>query len=222
MGLTVVAFFALGLDRWLTFAEIRARHEQLATLFTERPLAVGAAYVGLYVSVTSLSLPGAALLTLLAGAVFGLGWGVVVVSFASGIGATLAFLSSRYLFRDLIATRFARQMRAVDRGIVRDGPFYLFSLRLIPVFPFFVLNLLMGLTAMPVLRFWWVSQLGMLLGTVVYVNLGTRLAAVDSLAGVLSPALIASFAALAALPFAARGIARAHRRALGSGGRRAR
>jgi pyruvate/2-oxoglutarate dehydrogenase complex dihydrolipoamide dehydrogenase (E3) component/uncharacterized membrane protein YdjX (TVP38/TMEM64 family) len=156
--------------------------------------------------VTALSLPGAAIMTLAGGAVFGLLWGMVLVSFASSLGATLAFLASRFLLRDWVTQRFGQRLQAIDAGIRREGGFYLFTLRLVPVFPFFMINLLMGLTPMRAATFYWVSQLGMLAGTLVYVNAGTQLAGISSLRGILSPGLIASFALLGIFPLIAKKI----------------
>ena len=147
----------------------------------------------LYIAVTGLSLPGAAVLTLAGGAVFGVLLGTLIVSFASSIGATLAFLAARFLFRDWVKSRFSARLQSIDDGVRRDGAFYLFTLRLVPVFPFFMINLAMGLTPMKVRTFYWVSQVGMLAGTLVYVNAGTQLAKLDSLSGILSPALLGSF-----------------------------
>ncbi len=202
----VVAFFALGLDRYFTLTEVKARQQELLSIFGERPLTVAAAYFVIYVAVTALSLPGAALMTLLGGAIFGLLWGTVIVSFASSIGATLAFLASRFLFRDAVQQRFGDKLGAINRGVSKDGAFYLFTLRLVPAFPFFLITLVMGLTPIPARTFYWVSQIGMLLGTIVYVNVGTQLAQVDSLAGILSPTLIASFVALGVMPLVAKKI----------------
>ena len=158
----------------------------------------------MYVIVTALSFPGAALLTLAGGAVFGLLWGTVIVSFASTIGATLAFLMSRFLLRDWVAGRFGQRLAAIDEGVRREGGFYLFTLRLVPAFPFFLVNLLLGLTAMKTRTYFWVSQIGMLAGTVVYVNAGTQLAKLDSLSGILSPSLLGSFVLLGIFPLIAR------------------
>jgi pyruvate/2-oxoglutarate dehydrogenase complex dihydrolipoamide dehydrogenase (E3) component/uncharacterized membrane protein YdjX (TVP38/TMEM64 family) len=205
----VLAFFVLDLDRYFTLDEVKARQGQFAGLFATHPLAVAGAFFAAYVAVTALSLPGAALMTLLAGAVFGLLWGTVIVSFASSAGATLAFLSSRFLFRDTVQSRFGEKLAAVNRGIEKDGPFYLFTLRLVPVFPFFLVNLVMGLTPIPARTFYWVSQVGMLLGTLVYVNVGTQLARVESLKGILSPSLVASFVLLGVLPLVARKVVEA-------------
>ncbi|MPM75767.1 hypothetical protein SDC9_122761 [bioreactor metagenome] len=161
-------------------------------------------YFIIYVVATALSLPGAALLTLAGGAIFGLLWGTVIVSFASTLGATLAFLMSRFLLRDWVSQRFGQRLDAIDEGVKREGAFYLFTLRLVPVFPFFLINLLFGLTAMNARTFFWVSQIGMLAGTLVYVNAGTQLARLDSLSGILSPALLGSFALLGVFPLIAR------------------
>ena len=200
----VAAFFALGLHRQLDLASLKAGMAQFAAWRDASPLLVAGAYFLLYVVVTALSLPGAAVMTLAGGALFGLGWGLVIVSFASTIGATLAFLVSRHLLRDSVQSRFGERLKAINDGIARDGAFYLFTLRLVPVFPFFLINLLMGLTPIRAATFYWVSQLGMLPGTLVYVNAGTELAAVDSLAGILSPALLLSFALLGVFPLLAR------------------
>ncbi|MCL4744703.1 MAG: FAD-dependent oxidoreductase [Burkholderiaceae bacterium] len=196
----VLAFFSLGLDRYFTLAEVKSRQAQVTQLFAERPWTVSGAFFLAYVAVTALSLPGAALMTLLAGAVFDLLLGVVIVSFASTIGATLAFLSSRFLFRDSVQSRFGDKLAAINRGVEKEGAFYLFTLRLVPVFPFFLVNLVMGLTTITARTFFWVSQGGMLLGTIVYVNVGTQLAQLDSLGGILSPAVLGSFVALGLLP----------------------
>ena len=198
------AFFALGLHRQLDLASLKAGMAQFAAWRDASPLLVAGAYFVLYVIVTALSLPGAAVMTLAGGALFGLGWGLLIVSFASTIGATLAFLVSRHQLRDSVQARFGERLRAINDGIARDGAFYLFTLRLVPVFPFFLINLLMGLTPIRAATFYWVSQLGMLPGTLVYVNAGTELAAVDSLAGILSPALLLSFALLGVFPLLAR------------------
>ncbi|HEY5632354.1 MAG TPA: FAD-dependent oxidoreductase [Burkholderiaceae bacterium] len=200
----IVAFFAFDLDRYFTLDEAKARQIEFAQLFASEPFAVGALYFLAYVIVTALSLPGAALMTLLAGAVFGLWWGTLIVSFASTIGASLAFLSSRFLFRDAVHRRFGDKLGAINRGVEREGAFYLFTLRLVPAFPFFLVNLVMGLTPIGLRTFFWVSQVGMLLGTIVYVNVGTQLARLESLGGIVSPTLLASFAALGLLPLAAK------------------
>ena len=200
----VAGFFASGLHRQLDLDTLKAGMAGFAAWRETSPILVAALYFAAYVAVTALSLPGAAVMTLAGGALFGLGWGLLIVSFASTIGATLAFLVSRHLLRDSVHARFGARLRAIDEGIARDGAFYLFSLRLVPAFPFFLINLLMGLTPIRTHTFYWVSQLGMLPGTLVYVNAGTELGAVDSLAGVLSPGLVASFVLLGLFPLLAR------------------
>jgi pyruvate/2-oxoglutarate dehydrogenase complex dihydrolipoamide dehydrogenase (E3) component/uncharacterized membrane protein YdjX (TVP38/TMEM64 family) len=196
----VAAFFALDLGRYFSLAFIKDSQASFAALFAERPVFVTLVYFAVYVAVTALSLPGAAIMTLAGGAIFGLLWGTLVVSLASTLGATLAMLTARYLLRDSIQQRFGRRLDEVNKGMAKEGAFYLFTLRLIPVIPFFALNLLMGLTRMKTLTFFWVSQLGMLAGTVAYVNAGTQIARIDSLKSILSPALIASFVLLGLLP----------------------
>ena len=202
----VAAFFVLDLGRFLSLDYVKGAQAQLDALYAERPLQVIGAYFAIYVAVTALSLPGAAIMTLLGGAIFGLVVGTVVVSFASTIGATLAMLVARYLLRDSVRARFGARLAEIDKGVQREGAFYLFTLRLVPIFPFFVINLLMGLTAMKARTFFGVSQLGMLAGTLVYVNAGTQLARIDSLAGILSPALVGSFVLLGIFPLVAKKI----------------
>ena len=206
LAAAVAAFFAFDLGRFFSLAYVKGAQAQFAALYAERPVAVVGAFFAVYVGVTALSLPGAAILTLLAGAVFGLGVGTVVASFASSVGATLAMLTARYLLRDSVQGRFGARLADLDRGIEREGAFYLFTLRLVPLFPFFVINLLMGLTKMKAWTFYWVSQLGMLAGTLVYVNAGTQLARIDSLSGILSPALVGSFVLLGVFPLVAKKI----------------
>jgi pyruvate/2-oxoglutarate dehydrogenase complex dihydrolipoamide dehydrogenase (E3) component/uncharacterized membrane protein YdjX (TVP38/TMEM64 family) len=202
----VAAFFALELGRFFSLDYIRGARDDFAALYQAHPARVIGAFFGIYVAVTALSLPGAAILTLLGGAIFGLWVGTLVVSFASSIGATLAMLVSRYLLRDSVKAKFGTRLADIDRGIQRDGAFYLFTLRLVPLFPFFVINLLMGLTSIKARTFYWVSQLGMLAGTLVYVNAGTQLAQIHSLQGILSPGLIGSFVLLGLFPLVARKI----------------
>jgi pyruvate/2-oxoglutarate dehydrogenase complex dihydrolipoamide dehydrogenase (E3) component/uncharacterized membrane protein YdjX (TVP38/TMEM64 family) len=206
--LLVALFFIFDLGDWFTLEALKQQQAQIAALRAESPWLMAAGFFVLYVLMAALSLPGAAIMTLAAGAFFGVWQGLVLVSFASSIGATLAFLVSRFLLRDQVQQRFGDRLKAIDRGISRDGAFYLFTLRLVPVFPFFIINLLMGLTALPARTFYWVSQLGMLPGTLVYVNAGTQLAAINSLSGILSPALLASFALLGIFPLLARTVLR--------------
>ena len=198
------AFFWSGLHRTLTLAEIKAHQAILVVLSEERPLLTAVVYGVTYASVTALSLPLAGVMTLLGGAVFGLVHGTVLVLIASTIGATLAFLSSRFLFRTAIHSRFGGRLKAIDRGIERDGAFYLFTLRLVPVFPFFFVNLVMGLTALPLRTFVWVSMISLLPGILVYANVGAQLARVESMNDILSGGLLASFVLLGILPLAGR------------------
>ena len=200
----VSAFFAFDLQRFLSLEFLKSQQAALDALYASRPVATLAGFFALYVAVTALSLPGAAVLTLGAGALFGLGTGTLVASFASSIGATLAFLAARHVLRDAVEARFGERLDGFQRNIERDGAFYLFTLRLVPAFPFFLVNLVMGLTRVRTATFYLVSQLGMLAGTAVFVNAGTQLARVDSLSGILSPGLIASFALLGAFPLLAR------------------
>ena len=170
----VAGFFALGLDDYLTLVQLKASQARFAELLAQYPVLVPAAYFVIYIIVTALSLPGAAIMTLAGGALFGLWQGLLLVSFASSIGATLAFLVARFLLRDTVERRFGERLKAIDRGIERDGAFYLFTLRLVPIFPFFIINLVMGLTRLRTWTFYWISQVGMLAGTAVYVNAGTK------------------------------------------------
>jgi pyruvate/2-oxoglutarate dehydrogenase complex dihydrolipoamide dehydrogenase (E3) component/uncharacterized membrane protein YdjX (TVP38/TMEM64 family) len=202
----IAAFFVFDLGAYLTLDTLKSRQTELARLLEERPLLVIGGFFLVYVAVTALSLPGAAIMTLGAGAMFGLLLGTVIVSFASTIGASLAFLTSRYLLRDWVKGKFGKRVKAIDAGIDKDGAFYLLTLRLIPAFPFFLINLAMGLTGMRLLTFAIVSQLGMLLGTIVFVNAGTQLARVESTGDILSPALIGSFVLLGLFPLLAKAL----------------
>jgi pyruvate/2-oxoglutarate dehydrogenase complex dihydrolipoamide dehydrogenase (E3) component/uncharacterized membrane protein YdjX (TVP38/TMEM64 family) len=202
----VALFFALDLGRYFSLAYIKGAQAQFAALYQAQPALVIGGFFAAYVAVAALSLPGAAVLTLLAGAIFGLLVGTVVVSFASSVGATAAMLVARYVLRDSVKDRFGARLADIDRGIEREGAFYLFTLRLVPIFPFFVINLLLGLTKMKAATFYWVSQLGMLAGTIVYVNAGTQLAQLESLNGILSPPLVLSFVLLGIFPLVAKKI----------------
>ena len=202
----IFAWFQFDLGQYLTLDALKARQDGIAGLYAAKPAAVIGGYFAVYVALTALSFPGAAVMTLAGGAIFGLGLGLLVVSFASTIGATLAFMVSRYLLRDWVQGKFGERLAAINAGIERDGAFYLFSLRLVPVFPFFVVNLLMGLTPLRTFTYFWVSQTGMLLGTAVYVNAGTQLAGISSLRDIASPGLLASFAALGLLPWIGKAV----------------
>jgi pyruvate/2-oxoglutarate dehydrogenase complex dihydrolipoamide dehydrogenase (E3) component/uncharacterized membrane protein YdjX (TVP38/TMEM64 family) len=201
VALLLAAFFAFDLGRYLTLAEIKTRQAQMQAIYAQSPITVLLAFGALYVAVTALSLPGAVPLTLVGGALFGWAMGTLVVSLASTVGATLAMLSARYVLRDAVQARWGAKLEPLQRGVDQDGPFYLFTLRLLPMVPFFLLNLAMGLTRMKVWTYFWVSQLGMLAGTLAFVNAGTQLGRIDSVSGILSPVLWGSFVLLGVLPF---------------------
>jgi uncharacterized membrane protein YdjX (TVP38/TMEM64 family) len=200
----ITAFFMLDIGQFFTLEYAQAQRENFQDFYAQHQVLTIALYFVIYVIVTALSLPGAAIMTLVGGGIFGLLIGTVVVSFASTIGATLAFLVSRYLLRDYVQRRFAEKLRAINRGIEKEGAFYLFTLRLIPIFPFFVINLVMGLTPLKTRQFFLVSQIGMLAGTIVYVNAGSQLASIESLGDILSPSLLLSFALLGVFPLIAK------------------
>lgn len=203
--LGIIAVFRIFLlDRYLSLDYIKESQQKFAILYSEHRIAVIAAYMLIYILATGLSLPGATVMTLAGGALFGLWVGAIVISFASTIGAALACLVSRFLLRDWVQSRFKDKLSAVNQGIEKEGAFYLFTLRLIPVFPFFVINLVIGLTKMPLFTFYWVSQIGMLPATLVYVNAGKELAKIDSISGILSPGLIFSFVMLGLFPITAK------------------
>jgi uncharacterized membrane protein YdjX (TVP38/TMEM64 family) len=196
----IIAFKVFNLGEYLTLSYIKESQAKFQVLYSENRGAVIAGYMVIYVLVTSLSLPGAAIMTLAAGALFGLVVGTIVVSFASTIGATLACFVSRFILRDWIQGKFGEKLKTINEGIEKEGSFYLFTLRLIPIFPFWLINLVMGLTKMPLRTFYWVSQLGMFAGTIVYVNAGKELGKIESLSGILSPTLILSFVLLGLFP----------------------
>jgi pyruvate/2-oxoglutarate dehydrogenase complex dihydrolipoamide dehydrogenase (E3) component/uncharacterized membrane protein YdjX (TVP38/TMEM64 family) len=198
------SFFIFDIGQYLNLDALKAQQASLNAQVSAQPWLAAGVFFLAYVAVTALSLPGAALMTLLAGALFGLLEGFVLVSFASTAGATLAMLSSRFLLRDWVQTRFGQRLAKIDAGIEREGPFYLFALRLVPAFPFFLINLAMGLTRLPVRTYWWVSQLGMLPGTLVFVNAGRELGQLESLSGILSPGLLGAFVLLGVFPLIAR------------------
>lgn len=199
-----VAFFSFDLHQTLTLEGLKAGLDQAQARLASDPLLVAGSFFIIYVIVTGLSLPGAAVMSLGGGALFGLLWGTIIVSFASSIGATLAFLVSRFVLRDAVQTRFADRLSTINEGIEKNGAFYLFTLRLVPIFPFFLINLLMGLTPIRTVTFYAVSQIGMLAATVVFINAGTQLAQLESLSDVLSPALLASFVLLGIFPLLAK------------------
>lgn len=200
----VVVFFAFDLARYFDFETVQAARGDIQAFRDARPWLASGLYFALYVVVTALSLPGATVMTLVGGAVFGLGWGLLLVSFASSIGATLAFLIVRFIAREPVQRRYGDKLRAINAGIEREGAFFLFALRLVPLFPFFLINIVMALTPIRAWTFYWVSQVGMLAGTAVYVNAGTQLGQLEGPEGILSPSLILSFALLGIFPLVAR------------------
>ncbi len=204
VALVVGLFFWFDLGRFLSLESLRASQQDIAGFVAANQwLAIGGFFT-LYVLITALSIPGAAIMTLAAGAVFGLVTGTILVSFASSVGATLAFLLSRFLLRDYVEQKFAGTSEKINSGIENEGAYYLFTLRLVPLFPFFVINVVMGVTRLKTVTFYWVSQLGMLAGTVVYVNAGTQLAQLESTSDILSPGLIGSFVLLGVFPLLAK------------------
>ena len=202
--LVIAGFFLFGFNDLLTLDGIQSRLGQFYEWRNQSPLLVGGLFFLAYVLIAAFSLPGAAIMTLLAGALFGLWWGLLLASFASSIGAFFAFLTSRHLLRDSFQAKFASKLNSINEGIEKDGGFYLFTLRLLPLFPFFIVNILMGLTTIKARTYYWVSQLGMLAGTFVYVNAGVQLAQIESLKDIISPTLLGSFALLAIFPLLAK------------------
>lgn len=200
----IASFFIFDLSQYLTLSSLKAQQTALQAQVVSNPWLAGGVFFAVYVGVTGLSLPGASLMTLVAGALFGLWQGFLIVSFASTLGAVLSMFSSRFLLQEWVQKRFGKRLAGIEAGLARDGAFYLFALRLVPVFPFFLINLAMGLTKLPARTFWWVSQLGMLPGTLVYVNAGRELGQLDSLSGILSPGLLGAFALLGLFPLLAR------------------
>jgi len=202
----VALFFYFDLQSYLTLDYLTSKKDAFVDYYKQNKLITIGIYFLSYVAITGLSLPGAAIMTLAGGAIFGVILGTIIVSFASTIGATLAFLFSRFLIRESVESKFSDKLKSINEGLEKEGAFYLFTLRLIPAFPFFVVNLLMGLTKLKTSTFFWVSQLGMLPGTIVYVNAGTELGKIDSLSGILSPSLILSFVILGLFPIAIKKI----------------
>ncbi len=204
IAMSVILFFVFDLGQYFNLEYLKSQRQAIEDFNQAQPLLTMLIYFIVYIFMAALSLPGAAILTLAGGAVFGLLKGTLLVSFASTIGATLAFLISRTLLRDFTQNRFGDFLTSFNEGINKDGAFYLFSLRLVPLFPFFVVNLVMGLTPLKTSTFYWVSQIGMLVGTIVYVNAGTQLAQIESLSGILTPELIGSFVLLGVFPLLAK------------------
>jgi len=204
LGLLVGLFFSFDLGRFFTLETLKDQHEALQQAYRITPFLVTGIFAAVYIVMAALSFPGATLMTLAGGAIFGFWVGVPVVLVSATIGATLAFWTARYVLRDAVQRRFGDRMETINKGLEQDGFFYLFSLRLVPIFPFFLINLLMGLTAIRSTTFFWVSLVGMCAGTAAYVNAGTQLAAITHLSDVMSPALIISFVVLAIFPWLAR------------------
>jgi uncharacterized membrane protein YdjX (TVP38/TMEM64 family) len=200
----IVAFKVFNLGQYLTLSYLKESLDKFKNLYEKHRVLVIAGYFIIYVLTTSLSLPGASPLGMAGGALFGFWVATLVVSFASTIGATLACFVSRYLLRDWIQRKFSDRIAKVNEGIEKEGAFYLFTLRLIPLFPFWMINLVMGLTKMSLLKFYWVSQVAMLPGTMVYVNAGKELAKIESVKGIFSPSLIISFALIGIFPIAVK------------------
>ncbi|MGH8213391.1 MAG: TVP38/TMEM64 family protein [Rhodanobacteraceae bacterium] len=200
----VVAFFMSGAQQEFNLQTLQHDRQMLDGWWAAYPWRLALAYFAVFVAVVALSLPAMTLMTLAAGAIFGVAVGSVIVSFGSALGATLAMLAARFVFKDAVRKRFAHRLQRVDAGIERDGAFYLLGIRLVPIFPFFIVNLVMGLTHIRVRTYYWVTQLGMLAGTIVYVNAGTRIASAKTLQGLISVSLIVSLALLALLPWASR------------------
>jgi pyruvate/2-oxoglutarate dehydrogenase complex dihydrolipoamide dehydrogenase (E3) component/uncharacterized membrane protein YdjX (TVP38/TMEM64 family) len=200
----IASFFVLDLNQYLTLESLKSNQQDLAQYIEANWLIAFIGYLVIYAAATALSVPGAAILTLGAGALFGFGWGLLLASFASSIGATLAFLASRFLLRDWVKNTFSKKLESIDKGVEKDGAFYLLSLRLVPIFPFFIINLVMGVTSIKTWTYYWVSQLGMLIGTAVYVNAGTQLVEVNQLSDIISTDLILSFVLLGIFPILAK------------------
>lgn len=200
----VYAFYSYDLGQYLTLEYLKSQKQAFSDFYMANRLLTPAIYMGIYIIVTALSLPGAAVMSLAGGALFGFWTGTIIVSFASSIGATLAFLVSRFLLREYVQKKFKDKLSSINRGIEKDGSLYLFTLRLVPIFPFFVINLVMGLTPIKTIQFYVVSQVGMLAGTFVYINAGTQLGKIESLRGILSPELLFSFALLGVFPLIAK------------------
>lgn len=200
----VALFFVFDLGRYLNLEFFQEQRSTVVGFYEQNTLLFILAFMAIYIAMAALSLPGAAIMTLAAGAVFGLPVGLVLVSFASTIGATLACLLARYLFRDTVQNRLGKYLRRINEGVEKDGAFYLFAMRLVPAIPFFVINLVMALTPIRLWTFYWVSQVGMLAGTAVYVNAGKEIGQLESISGIVSPTLVISFVLLGVFPIIAK------------------
>ncbi|MFT4937115.1 MAG: pyruvate/2-oxoglutarate dehydrogenase complex dihydrolipoamide dehydrogenase (E3) component [Paraglaciecola sp.] len=204
IAVLIASFFIFDLNQYLTLESLKSNQQALAEYINANWFVAFIAYLVLYTVAAALSVPGAAILTIGAGALFGFGWGLLLASFASSIGATLAFLASRFVLRDWVKRTFSTKLESIDKGIEKDGAFYLLSLRLVPLFPFFIINLVMGVTGIKTWTFYWVSQLGMFIGTAVYVNAGTQLIEINQLSDIVSGDLILSFVLLGMFPLLAK------------------
>ncbi|MCF8057476.1 MAG: TVP38/TMEM64 family protein [Desulfocapsa sp.] len=202
----ILLFNLLNLGQYLNLTYLKESQAAFAAFYGDHRMITIFSYMFIYITATALSLPGAAILTLAGGALFGLVTGSIIISFSSTIGATLACIVSRYLLRDWVQAKFGDKLQKINDGMEKEGGFYLFTLRLVPIFPFFIINLVMGLTKIRLKTYYWVSQLGMFPATVVYVNAGKELGQIDSLAGILSPGLILSFVLLGLFPITAKKI----------------
>lgn len=202
----IAAFFAFDLQQYFSLEYLKQQQGALNDLYSDKPLLVAGAYFIIYVVFAALALPAALILTLAGGAIFGFWTGFILVSFASSIGATIAFILTRYLFHDSIEAKFGDRLKAMNTGIEKEGAFYVFGMRLVPLFPFVMVNSLLALTKLKTWTFYWASQIGMLAGTAVYVNAGTQIAKIDSLAGIAEPKLLLSFALLGIFPIIAKTI----------------
>lgn len=198
--IVISLFFALDLAQYLNLAYIKSQQEEINRYYSLNPIQTGLIFFISYVLITGVSLPGASIMTLIGGAIFGVTWGTILVSFGSVLGATMAFLVVRYLFHDFVQKRYSKQLEPINKGIEKEGGFYLFTIRLVPAFPFFIINALMALTPIRTINFALVSQIGMFPATVVYVNAGTQLAKIESLSDILSTELIISFVLLGIFP----------------------
>jgi len=204
IALLIAAFFAFDLQQYFSLDFIKEKQQAFNAYYQENTVLTLVIFFVVYVLMAALSLPGAAIMTVLAGALFGLIPGVILVSLASTLGATLAFLVARYLFRDTLQARYADKLQVINDGVEKEGPLYLFAMRLVPLFPFFLVNILMGFTKIKTTTFAWVSQIGMLAGTAVFVYAGTQLAQIDSLSSILSPGLLIAFGLLGVFPVIAK------------------
>jgi len=204
IALLIAAFFLFDLQQHFSLDYLKEQKEALSQVYAAKPITIAALFFIIYVVFTALALPAAAILTLAGGAIFGFWKGLILVSFASTIGATIAFLLTRYLFQETIQKKFGARLETINRGIEREGAFYVFGLRLVPIFPFFMVNSLLALTQLKTRTFYWASQLGMLIGTAVFVNAGTQLAQISSTADILSPKLLLSFVLLGVFPIIAK------------------